>query len=172
MSRGLIHLYTGGGKGKTTAAVGLAVRFAGAGGPVVFAQFLKGRPSAEVEPLRRLGVAVLRDESSTRFVFEISEAEKVAYRKSQSALLAAACAAAQPGGLLVLDEICAAVSTGMVDEAAVLACIAARPARCELALTGRDAPASFWDAADYITEMLPRRHPYDTGMPARRGIEY
>lgn len=172
MSPGLMHLYTGGGKGKTTAAVGLAVRFAGAGGAVVFAQFLKGRPSAEVIPLCRLGITVLRDESTARFVFEMTDAEKAAYRTSQRALLAAAYASARDGGLLVLDEICGAAATGMVDEAEVLALIAGRPAGCELVLTGRDAPAAFVRAADYVTEMLPRKHPYDAGVPARRGVEF
>lgn len=170
---GLIHLYTGDGKGKTTAAVGLAVRFCGAGGKAVVAQFLKGRATAEVAPLRALGIEVLRDESSTRFVFEMDEAEKNAYRRTQRALLDEAKRRAGAGaGLVVLDEVCGALATGMLAEEDVLAFLRERPAACELVLTGRDAPASLIDAADYVTELRAKKHPYNAGVPARRGIEY
>ncbi|WP_294499356.1 cob(I)yrinic acid a,c-diamide adenosyltransferase [uncultured Gemmiger sp.] len=167
---GLVHLYCGDGKGKTTAAMGLALRALGAGLRVTIVQFLKDGQSAELAPLRALGAAVYAGEPGMKFVFQMTEAEKAAARAEQNALLRAALA--EPCDLLVLDEACAAAALGMVEEPLLKTAVLDRPAGREVCLTGRDPAPWLTAAADYITEMQCVRHPYDRGVPARRGIEF
>ena len=131
MSNGLIHLYHGDGKGKTTAAMGLAVRALGCGRRVVIVQFLKGGATGELEPLQTLGATFYRGKAGQKFVFQMNEEEELL----QNAVLH-------------------------------------KPAEQELAMTGRDPAPWMLDAADYITEMCCRRHPYEKGIPARKGVEF
>ncbi len=167
---GLVHLYWGGGKGKTTAAAGLALRALGCGRSVAVVQFLKGTESGEVALLRQCGAAVFRGAAGGKFVFQMDEAEKALTRRTQTENLRAALAL-QPD-LLVLDEACAAWALDMVDRALLREAVERKPAAQELVLTGRD-PADWMLArADYSTEMVCRRHPYEKGVPARRGVEY
>ena len=166
---GCIHIYHGDGKGKTTAALGLALRAAGHGMPVTVAQFLKSAPTGEVAPLRQLGITVLRDETPCGFVFQLKQAERAALAGRQRALLSQAAARAVPGGVLVLDEVLDALRLGLVEEGAVRALL---PPAGELILTGRQPPAFLLDAADYITQMRKERHPFDRGLGAREGVEY
>lgn len=170
MNKGLCHLYSGDGKGKTTAAMGLALRALGNGLRVVVVQFLKGQPTGEAALLRSLGAQVLRDEPDTKFVFQMDEAEKAACRKAQTQRLAQALE--MPCDVLVLDEACAACALGMVDEAFLRRAVLERPAGREVVLTGRDPAPWMCEAADYHTQMRCVRHPYDAGVGARKGIEY
>ena len=137
MSNGLIHLYHGDGKGKTTAAMGLAVRALGCG---------------------------------QKFVFQMNEEEKAATRALQTENLRRALA--EPADLLILDEACAAWNLNMVDRELLQNAVLHKPAEQELAMTGRDPAPWMLDAADYITEMCCRRHPYEKGIPARKGVEF
>ena len=159
-SLGLLHLYYGDGKGKTTAAMGLALRALGSGKRVVIVQFLKGGQSGEIPLLEQLGATVYRGKAGQKFVFQMNEAEKAATRALQNKNLAAALA--QPCDMLVLDE------AGSAWELAVLH----RPAGQECVLTAHAAPGWMLDAADYLTEMCCRRHPYQKGIAARKGVEY
>jgi cob(I)alamin adenosyltransferase len=168
--RGLVHLYSGDGKGKTTAAMGLALRALGNGRRVVLVQFLKGEPSGEVALLRQLGAQVLRDAPGMKFVFQMDEAEKQAAREAQNERLRTALA--EQADLLILDEACAAVRLGMVDEALLRGAVQNKPYAQELVLTGRDPAEWMLEAADYHTEMQCRRHPYQKGIAARRGVEF
>lgn len=172
LKRGLLQLYIGDGKGKTTAAVGLAVRARGAGLAVTFVQFVKGgRESAELAPLRTTGVKVVRPAVHSSGVMrgEPTPDDRAA---AAAAWAAARAALADPScDLVVLDELHAALRHGLVEEREVLAALAARPARQEVVATGRGAPDEFLAAADLITEMTPIRHPYP-GVPARRGREF
>lgn len=170
--RGLVHLYTGNGKGKTTAAVGLAVRATGAGLRVQFVQLMKGRDSAECGPLERLGIRVLRTGAGEKFVFQMDAAERAACRAAHMVCLEEAGRRAVDCDLLVLDEAMGAVATGMLDEAALTVFIKEKPPGLELVLTGRDAPPAVRQLADYITDMQAEKHPYERGVPARPGIEY
>lgn len=175
MSLGLLHIYTGEGKGKTTTAAGLAARAAGHGIPVVFLQFLKGGPSGEIESFARLpGITVLRGKAGQKFVSAMSPEERRETRALQDANLRRAAALARAGrcGLLVLDEVMAALRYGLVDEGLLRELLADPPAGVELVLTGRDAPGWLLEQADYVTEMRKIRHPYDRGITAREGIEY
>lgn len=170
MDKGLVHLYCGNGKGKTTAAMGLALRALGQGMRVVVVQFLKNGTSGELEPLKKLGAAVYSGQPGAKFTFQMNAEEKAQATKENNARLAEALQ--QPCDLLILDEICAARNSGMVDEALAKQAVLERPQHREVVLTGRNPEAWMAEAADYITEMQPRRHPYEQGIPARKGIEF
>ncbi len=172
--RGLIHIYCGDGKGKTTASVGLTVRAAGAGRRVLFVQFFKDGSSSELNVLRTLpNVEVRLCETHYGFIWEMDEDEAARAREDYTRLLRGALEESKNGyGLLVLDEAVSACNCGMISERELLDYIACRPEGLELVLTGRDPSPSLAGAADYITEMKKLRHPYDEGMQARRGIEF
>lgn len=170
MTNGLIHLYWGDGKGKTTAAMGLALRALGAGRRVVVVQFLKGAPTGEIPLLEQLGAKVYRGKAGQKFVFQMSEAEKSETRAMQTANLRAALAC--DAQLLVLDEACAAWQLDMVDGALLKEAVLAKPVGQELVLTGREPAEWMRQAADYSTEMRCHRHPYEKGVAARRGVEF
>ena len=155
---GLLHLYYGDGKGKTTAAMGLALRAMGSGKRVVILQFLKGGKSGEVPLLEQLGAKVYRGKAGQKFVFQMNEAEKEATRQLQNANLTAAMA--DPADLLILDEAGSAWELDMVDKALLQKAVLERPAEQECVLTAHAAPQWMLDAADYVTEMKCHRHPY------------
>ncbi len=170
MENGMVHLYWGDGKGKTTAAMGLALRALGHGRRVVIVQFLKGAPTGELAPLKKLGAVIFRSSPGQKFVFQMNDAEKAAARREQTENLRAALAI--PADLLILDEACAAWQLDMVDRALLKVAVLEKPPQQELVWTGRD-PADWIRArADYATEMCCRKHPYEKGVPAREGVEY
>lgn len=169
-AKGLIHLYWGNGKGKTTAAMGLALRALGAGRRVVVVQFLKGSETGEVPLLRWLGATVLRGKAAQKFVFQMNEEERAENRRLQTENLRAALAL--PADLLILDEACAAWQLNMVDRELLRAAVEQRPAAQELVLTGREPAEWMRAAADYSTEMRCHRHPYEKGIAARKGVEF
>ena len=175
MKQGLIHLYTGDGKGKTTAALGLLLRANGRGMRTVLVQFLKGHDTGELHVLNSLpGVTVLRYTHEFGFYKSASEQDKSEMIKNNNANFAEAYRLADKGlcDLLVLDEICAAYNNGAIDTALANKLILNKPYGLELVLTGRNAPQHFIDAADYVTEFGKRKHPYDNGIAAREGIEF
>ncbi|MCD8355539.1 MAG: cob(I)yrinic acid a,c-diamide adenosyltransferase [Clostridia bacterium] len=172
MEQGLIHIYCGDGKGKTTSAFGLALRCAGTGERVRIVQFLKGGETGEVTAMQRMpNVEILRAKQGTKFTFQMNETEFIQAKRDHTALLDNAFAQAEGLRMLVLDEIMAACTTGMVDEAHLIDLIQNKPERLELVLTGRNPSEQLLALADYITEMKKVRHPYDKGIAARKGIE-
>ena len=171
--KGLIHLYCGEGKGKTTAAMGLALRAAGAGKRVVVVQFLKDGTSAELEALRgTAGVEVVPQTRTFGFSWTLSPEERAEAKHYYTGLLAAAEKKSGGCDLLVMDEAVGAVAAGFIDEARLLAFLADKPEGLEVVLTGRDPSQALVDRADYVTEMRKIKHPFDRGIPARRGVEY
>lgn len=170
MDKGLVHLYCGPGKGKTTAAMGLALRALGQGMQVTVVQFLKSGTSGELAPLRQLGANVFSGKAGTKFVSQMTVEEKKATREMQTTHLRQAmelhC------DMLILDEACAAVQLQMVDEELLRQAVLDRPESREVVLTGREPAEWMLSAADYVTEMQCRRHPYDRGITARKGVEY
>ena len=164
---GLVHIYCGDGKGKTSAAVGLAVRAAGCGKRVVIARFLKTIPEVTLIPCRKtFGFVRSMDEETKR--------ECAAYHRE---LFGEAVKLAEHADLVVFDEIMAAVNYGMVPECDVLEFLENRPGRdqtdgLEIVLTGRDPSEKLIAAADYVSEICKRKHPFDRGIMARRGVEY
>ena len=169
-SLGLLHLYYGDGKGKTTAAMGLALRALGSGKRVVIVQFLKGGQSGEIPLLEQLGAKIYRGKAGQKFVFQMNDAEKAATRELQNANLRAA--QQEPEDLLILDEAGSAWELDMVDKELLKAVVLERPAEQECVLTAHGAPDWMLEAADYSTEMKCHRHPYQKGIAAREGIEY
>lgn len=170
MEKGLVHLYWGEGKGKTTAAMGLALRALGHGLRVTVVQFLKDGRSGELTPLRELGAAVYSGMESAGFVFQISGEEKASLREQQGLLLKKAME--EPCGLLILDEACAALQLGMVEDSLLRQAVLLRPEGMEVVITGREPAPWMLEAADYSTEMRCRRHPYSRGTAARKGVEF
>lgn len=171
---GLVHLYVGDGKGKTTAAVGLSVRCAGCGGRVLFCQFLKGRPTGELAPLESLGVWVLRAPGVSGFVSAMDKEALELCKKGHRDCLSQIRLAVNSGSydLVVLDEAVDAVNTGLLPPEQVIELIQKRPAHTEMVLTGRNPPDSLVEASDYLTHFTCVKHPYQKGIPARPGIEY
>jgi cob(I)alamin adenosyltransferase len=170
---GLLHLYIGDGKGKTTAAVGLTVRAAGRGKKTLFAQFLKSGETGELASLGKLGTRIIRSARRFGFTFQMDDTEKDCCGAEQRRILAEIAGAVQEEGwdLLVLDEVLDALNSGLIGEAAFRSFLEALPPEPEIAITGRNPPAWLMEQADYITEMKKRKHPFDRGIPARTGIE-
>lgn len=167
----MLHLYCGNGKGKTTAAMGLALRAAGRGKRVVIAQFLKGADSGERLALARLPqVTLLPVPDTVKFSFRMSEDERRAEAQRYQDLLKLISRTARGCFLLVLDEACAAVNTGLLPLEDLLACLDSL--ECEIVLTGRDPAPELMERADYITSMEAVRHPFEQGITAREGIEF
>jgi len=171
--RGLVQVYTGNGKGKTTAALGLAVRAAGHGMRTYFGQFLKGRPTGEVEAAARLAPLIVIEQFGRKAFIRVAEGvadEDV--ERARSGL--GKCLQAMLSGeyrIVVLDEVNTAVGLKVLDEREVLAVLDRKPPDVELVLTGRYAPPAFLERADLVTEMKDTKHYGDRGVRARKGIE-
>ncbi len=176
--KGLIHVYHGDGKGKTTAAIGLAVRAAGTGIPVVAVRFIKTDRSGELVSLERLpGVHVIPTEKNFKFTIFMSDEEKgearvLCTRMMESAFAKALELAAEGSVLLVMDEILDAVNCCFVAKSRLIELLKGRLDGLEVVMTGRNPATELLDLADYITEMKKVKHPYDQGVRARKGIEF
>lgn len=169
----MLHIYCGDGKGKTTCSMGLAVRAAGHGRSVVVAQFLKGGNSGERVVLESLpSVNCIPVPETIKFVFAMNEQEKAEARAQMTGAFEQAVAASRNSDLLVLDELCSAISTGMVPLETVLDFLDNCPEQLEVVITGRDPAPELQERADYITEMRKIKHPFDKGVNAREGIEW
>jgi cob(I)alamin adenosyltransferase len=177
----MIQLYAGDGKGKTTAAFGQALRAIGHGWSVCVVQFLKDGSSGEVAAIKNLpNVSVVACASGITFSFRMSEEQRAAARDEFARMLSQATELVHAGKarLLVLDEACAAVSSGLLEESAIMAILDEaqrqdeRGTGCEVVITGRDPSEALLERADYVTEMRCVRHPYERGLSAREGIEY
>ncbi|MBF0515696.1 MAG: cob(I)yrinic acid a,c-diamide adenosyltransferase [Nitrospirae bacterium] len=171
MLKGQVQVYTGDGKGKTTAAVGLSVRVLGAGGSVFFAQFIKARQSSEFAALesfggrfclRRFGRGFVRGAPSKEDI----DAARAGLHHTREAMLC------RCYDIVVLDEINGAVSAGLILPEEIIQLIKDRPDNVELVLTGRGAHADIVAAADLVTELKEIKHYYHKGVMARKGIEY
>jgi len=186
---GLVHVLTGDGNGKTTSAIGLAVRARGRGLRVAIVQFLKGGFSGENEPLSKLGITVVTNTKHCPRQEEHKAALKkdghvvfcrgcFAINDTDKALIAAAFVKAldfAKGGqvdLLILDEIFPTISFNLVTADQLLSLIKEKRPSCELVLTGRGAPKAVEDAADYVTVVGKKKHPFDKGVLSRAGIDY
>lgn len=175
MNQGLMHVYYGDGKGKSTAAIGLAVRAAGYGRKVIFLQFLKGRPSGELAVFETLpNVLVLRGYGSAKFSFAMNSEELENARAQQDGHLRQALAldAAGDCDLLILDEAMDAFQLGLLDEALLRQVIFERQPGTELVITGHKPSDWILEASDYVSEMRKHKHPYDRGIKSREGIEF
>lgn len=172
--QGLVQIYYGDGKGKTTAAFGLAFRCAGWGRRVVIAQFLKSGASGEVKAAQRFPeLTVLRTKEIHKFTFQMNEEEKAATARNCQDLFrqATALAVEQQARLLVMDEVIDA-SRGFLPMDELCAFLDNRPEGLEVVMTGHSLPQELADRADYITHVRKEKHPYDKGVMARKEIEF
>ena len=168
----MIHLYCGDGKGKTTAAVGLAVRAAGSGMRVLFMQFFKSGKSSEVMALEKLGIVTAHPGVHYGRYKSLDDGKKAEVQDSYDELLNDVVAHAAEYDLIVLDEAVSTYGYAMIDREQLMEFLRQEGSRREIVLTGRDPLPELTDAADYVTEMKKVKHPFDGGIAARQGIEY
>lgn len=173
--QGLVMVYTGDGKGKTTAALGLALRQVGWGKRVLFIQFMKGKgnvygeriaaekylPLLEIEQLGREDFVNMVDPAKVD-----KDLAKKAIQRAEEAL------ALNTYDLIVLDEVNVAAACGLIDVEDVLNVLAKRPPHVDMVLTGRYCPESIMEKADMVSEVKEVKHHYNSGVPARKGIEF
>ena len=174
MEKGLIHIYTGEGKGKTTCCVGLSVRCAGFGGKVLFSQFLKDNKSSELKVLATIpGIHMLLCDHPVGFTFKMNEDQK----KETAAICnvyfdkVSKTALEENVDLLVMDEMMATYNGGFIDKDKLLNFLRDKPESMEVVMTGRNAPPELVDLADYVSSIEKVKHPFDKGIRARKGIE-
>lgn len=176
LKSGYIQIYTGNGKGKTTAAVGLAVRAAGNNYKVAMVQFLKGGETGELESAKRLApyFNIFRFEKKRGFFWTLSEEEKgelkeeiqEAYRFCRKLL------DEKQYDILIMDEVMGAINNKLITEEQMLELMENKPKEMELIMTGRNVPEKIFEKADLVTEMKDLKHYFEKGVPARKGIEF
>lgn len=171
LKEGLVQIYTGDGKGKTTAAFGAALRASGAGLRVCICQFAKGKTCSEAKALTSLrGVRVYQCGRACFIKGRPSAEDK---RRAEGGLAEARkIMASGEYSLVILDEINIALKLGLLRINDIVDIIGSRPRHVEMILTGRDCPKALFKYADLVTEMREVKHPYRKGVLARRGIEY
>jgi cob(I)alamin adenosyltransferase len=176
IENGMIHYYYGNGKGKTTAALGLALRAAGCGWGVVIVQFLKDWNCGELNSLALLpNVTVLRGKASGGvFVRNMNDDQKAETKAIHNENLKKAIEMQKNGScdLLVLDEAADAYTLGVLDHDLFCGLLSNKPESLELVITGHTPEPLLIEQADYVTEMVKRKHPYDNGVTARKGVEF
>jgi cob(I)alamin adenosyltransferase len=175
LKKGYVQVYTGDGKGKTTAALGLGLRAVGRGLKVIMFQFLKGAPSGELEstPLLEGRFKIIRLAETSKFFGSMNDTEKADLKTRLKAELKQVeeVLAAESCDILILDEIMATLHGGLLTLDEVLALLDHKTPTMELILTGRAAPQEIIARADLVTEMRPLKHYMDAGVSARIGIE-
>ena len=168
---GYIQLYTGDGKGKTTAALGLAIRAAGAGKKVLIAQFVKGMPYGELKTLQRIPEIEVRQYGLDCFIVnEPTRKDIEAARKGLEEVTRII--KDQLCEVLILDEVCIALHYHLFEPGELIPLLKEKPAEMEIVLTGRYAPESHVELADLVTEMKEVKHYFTRGVQAREGIEF
>lgn len=174
LTQGLVQVYTGNGKGKTTAAFGLAVRAIGHGFHVYVIQFMKGKGDyGELEGLTRLQPECQLERFGGPGWVHKGGAQAVDLEEARKGFLRAEeIVLSGEWDIVVLDEIINAVWFGLLPESDVLALLNKKPPHVELILTGRNASQPLIDKADLVTEMGQKKHPFEKGIKARQGIEF
>ena len=170
-NKGYIHLYTGNGKGKTTAAIGLSIRAVGAGKSVFIAQFVKGMPYSELDTLKRIPEIALKQYGLDCFIKNKPSPKDIEAAQNGFNEIAKIIAS-NSVDLLILDEICIALYYRLFDEETLLSILKAKPEEMEIVLTGRYASKGLYEIADLITEMKEIKHYFNDGVEARKGVEY
>ena len=176
LEKGLVQVYTGNGKGKTTASIGVGIIAYGNGLKVIMIQFLKSGVTGELEVLNNLGenFKVYRFEKEKDFTWNLTEEQKEELQKeiSEGFNFAKKVVKDNMCDMLILDEVMASVNGGYIDEEDVLKLIESKNDKMELVLTGRNVPKAIVDKSDLITEMKDVKHYFNKGIPARKGIEF
>lgn len=172
MKEGFIHIYTGNGKGKTTAALGLGLRAAGAGYRVHMTQFMKGRRYSEIDAIKHLSLFSVSQHGRDEFVNK-ENPEKIDIEMAQKGFkFAKEIIKNNKYDLVILDEINVAVDFKLIKLDEAIRLIDEKPKSLELVLTGRYAHPEMIKKADLVTEMLEIKHPYQEGIKSRKGIDF
>lgn len=176
LKKGYVQIYTGNGKGKTTAAVGLAVRAAGNEYNVYMVQFLKGSNTGELKSAEKLApyFNIFRFEKKRGFFWTLNDEEKTELKSEIQKAYDFCCTVLKEKkcDILIMDEVMGALHNNLITEEQLLQLIDSKPQNMELILTGRNVPPKIAEKADLITEMKDIKHYFDIGVPAREGIEY
>ena len=170
---GLVHIYYGDGKGKTTAAMGQAIRAAGSGLDVLVFQFMKDNTSSERKILEEIpNITLLHGKRHAKFFNQMNSEEKAEYRHYNTKALDEIAKFCINFDVLVLDEAVCAVDLELLSEEKLVNFIKHKPRGLEVIMTGHHVSDALFEAADYVTEMTKVKHPFDTGKRAREGIEF
>ncbi len=172
VKKGFVHLYTGNGKGKTTAAVGLALRAAGAGLKVFIAQFAKGVETSEVRLLKNASKQITIKQVGRRSFIKRNPAKIDCTLAVNGLAMVEKIMASGRYDVVILDELCIACCYNLIPIRKILDTIKNRPEKVEVIITGRNAPKELVQAADLVTDMREIKHYYNSGVKARKGIEY
>lgn len=173
--KGLVHIYTGNGKGKTTAALGLCLRAAGHGISSMIIQFMKGRETGELKSAEMLNSLITIEQYGSPELLVNNNPELFAEHKDEALrgyTRAMKIMRENSYGILILDEILNLINFRLIDLQAAIALVKSKPEPMELVLTGRGAPDELVRLADLVTEMREIKHYYTEGIPARKGIEF
>ncbi|HPJ75760.1 MAG TPA: cob(I)yrinic acid a,c-diamide adenosyltransferase [Clostridia bacterium] len=175
--KGLIQIYTGDGKGKTTACVGAAIRACGHGMTVYFVQFQKGSDSGELKVLRKIdNINVNRICSFKKFYYYMNEEDKSLYAKEHKQAFRSVVETISKNpdkyDMLIMDELLGAVSIGVIDEDEVVEFLTNKPEHLEILLSGRNASDKIIQVSDYVSDIKCLKHPFEKNIAARQGIEY
>lgn len=171
LSKGYVQIYTGGGKGKTTAALGLALRASGRGMRSYIGQFMKGQQYGELDALRDHACITVEQYGDPRCIRREEVTPEHVAQAQRGLERARAAMLSGVYDIVVLDEVNAAIWFGLLEVEEVLAFLDGKPERVEVILTGRRAPQELIDRADLVTEMCEVKHYYAQGVVAREGIE-
>jgi len=172
MIKGLIQVYTGDGKGKTTAALGLALRAAGSNMKVLIVQFMKKWDYGELHSVKLIPNITLETFGTKEFIYK-GKAKKIDYEEAEKAF-SFGVKGMQSGNydIVIFDELNMALYYELLDLKEVVEKLKGKPDNVEVVITGRRAPEELIEIADLVTEMKEVKHPYQKGVGARRGIEY
>ena len=173
--QGLVIVHTGNGKGKTTAALGLAVRAWGQGLKILILQFIKGSwKYGELKALEKFEPNLMIEQAGEGFVKQAEGEEKSKHIEvaKHTFLRAKKEAVSDKWDMIILDELNYAVKFGLIEKEAVLELVKIKPANLHLVITGRDAVPELIAMADLVTEMKEVKHPYKKGIKAQRGVEF
>lgn len=175
LERGLVQVYTGDGKGKTTAALGQGLRSCGCGLKVCMVQFLKGGDTGELHSVEKLHplFEIFRFEKPRGFFWTLSEQEKQELKEDidkgfgfiKNVVAGGEC------DVLIIDELLGVLGNKLLEVGEVLELLKSKPDNMEIIITGRNVPKEILDAADLVTEMKEIKHYFRDGVPARKGIE-
>jgi len=176
LQKGCIQVYTGNGKGKTTAAVGQGVRAAGRGLKVYMVQFLKGSDSGELHSLKKLEpeFKVFRFERPRGFFWTLSDEEKLELKKDieKGFEFCKQVVQNRECDILIIDEMMGVLGNKLLEISQVVEFLKSKPENMEIILTGRNVPQEILEIADLVTEMKDIKHYFNNGVPARKGIEF
>lgn len=171
----MLHIYYGNGKGKTSAAIGLAIRAAGQGLKVLFVQFLKSEDTGERYLLSEISnIDLTPCPLDISFTYNMTDSEKVQTAKIFRSIFdnAVKSALTENYDVLIFDEIFSAIEANMIKESDLTAFLANAPKRLEIILTGHNPSEHVLSLGDYVSEIKKIKHPYDKGLSARKGIEF